>query len=56
MSSYIIRYTPGTDLALRFPSIRYPWRGAGFATREQAEHARAACPNADAMEIVEVDG
>lgn len=51
--AFVVRYVAGTDLALRFPSVRYPWRGPGFATREHAEKVRQACPNAEAMEVIE---
>lgn len=53
--TFRIRYIPGTDLALRFPSTKYPWRGPGIPTREQAEKVRAACPNVEAMEVYEVE-
>ena len=53
--TFHIRYRPGTDLARRFPTIRYP-AASGYATRERAEEIRAACPNAEHMEVVEVQG
>ena len=46
-----LRYTPGTHLADRW--------GSGptgtFATREEAEEVRRACPNAEWLEVVEPD-
>jgi len=52
--TYAVRYRPGTDLARRFPTTRCPWRGPGIPTREAAEEVRAACPNAESMEVYEV--
>lgn len=54
--TFRIRYRPGTDLALRFNTIRYPQRGPGYTTREHAEKVRAACPNAADMEIYDDEG
>ena len=54
MTRYLIRYRPGTDLARRFPTTRYPAR-ATFASREEAEAVRAACPNGEAMDVVELN-
>lgn len=51
--TYAIRYRHGTDLARRFSTIRYPWRGPGFPTREAAEEMRAAMPEPDDFEVVE---
>lgn len=47
---YALRYTPGTDLARRFPA---PPRGR-FRSRDEAERIRAACPNADRMQVIDV--
>lgn len=47
---YAIRYTPGTDLARRFPGVA---RGR-YKTREIAENIRRHCPNAEHMEVVNV--
>lgn len=47
---YTIRYTPGSDLAIRFPEVP---RGR-FPTREVAERVRAACVNAEHMEVVDI--
>lgn len=52
MTAFILRYTPGTDLARRFPLTRYPWRGKPFATREDAEALRVLMANADHIETV----
>ena len=54
MTRYLIRYAPGTDLALRFPHLRYPARTT-FPTREKADEVRRLCPNAEAMVVVEVE-
>lgn len=54
MTRYLIRYTPGTDLALHWPSVRYPVHTT-FPSRERAEQVRLLCPNAEKMETVEVD-
>jgi hypothetical protein len=53
--SYRVRYVEGSDLARRFPTTRYPWRGPGIPTREEAEKLCAACPNAEVMEVYEVE-
>lgn len=53
--TFYIRYRPETDLGRRFPTIKYPWRGGGFPTRERAEETLQACANAASMEIVEAD-
>lgn len=47
---YAIRYRPDTDLGRRFTGTSAP-----FDTREAAEHMRAMCANAEAMETVEVE-
>jgi hypothetical protein len=47
---WAIRYTPGTDLARRYPGVA----SGRFKTHEEAENVRAACPNADRMEVVDV--
>lgn len=50
---YQLRYVPGTPLGERFPLVRLPWHNSGWATRAEAEDVRAACANADSLEIVE---
>ncbi len=47
---YVLRYRPDTDLGRRFPA----WTIATWATREDAERVRLACPNAEKIEVVEV--
>lgn len=47
---YALRYTPGTDLARRFP--RQP--EGRFKTTDEAERVRAACPNASDIEVIDV--
>lgn len=47
---WAIRYRPGTDLARRFPGTP---RGR-FPTQEVAERIRAACANAEHMEVINV--
>lgn len=46
-----LRYRAGTDEALKFPHIRYPWRTEVSA--EQAEQMRQAMPEPDRFEVVE---
>lgn len=48
---YALRYRPDTHLGRRYPKPSC----AHFATREAAEDAREACPNAEHMEVVEVE-
>jgi hypothetical protein len=47
---FAVRYRRGTDLARRYPGIP---RGR-FRTAEEAENVRAACPNAEHMEVIDV--
>lgn len=47
---FALRYIPGSRLAARFPGIA---RGR-FRTRREAENVRAACKNADQIEVVDV--
>jgi hypothetical protein len=54
MTRYVIRYAPGSDLALRFPHLRYPARTT-FPTREKADEVRRLCPNAEDMVVVELN-
>ena len=47
---FALRYTPGTNLARRFPGVA---RGR-FRTRAEAERVRAACVNAAHIEVVDL--
>jgi hypothetical protein len=53
VSGFYLRYAAGTAEADRFPRIRYPWHEN--TTRERVEQMRAAMPDPDRFEIVEVD-
>lgn len=56
MTVFVIRYTPGTQLHARFGDISlHPWKATGYPTREAAETIRAACPNAEHMDIVQIE-
>lgn len=46
-------YRRGTDVALKFPRVRYPWREE--VSPEKAEQMRQAMPDPDRFEIVEED-
>jgi hypothetical protein len=50
VSIYAIRYTPGTDLARRYPELPR----ARYKSREDAERVRGHCVNAEHMEVVDV--
>ena len=47
---FALRYIPGTSLAHRFPGVA---RGR-FRTRAEAERVRAACVNAEHIEVVDL--
>jgi hypothetical protein len=47
---FAVRYRPGTDLARRYPGLP---RGR-FRDAEEAENVRAACPNSEFMEVIDV--
>jgi hypothetical protein len=53
--TWILRYRPDTNLGQRFPLTKYPWKGPGYPTREQAEHIRSLCINAEHIEVIEVE-
>lgn len=50
MPKYALRYREGTDLARRYPESTAAYDDRGFL-----EAIQAACPNAEHMEIVEVE-
>lgn len=50
MPKYALRYREGTDLAWRYPEPTAAYDDRGFL-----EAIRDACPNAEHMEIVEVE-
>ncbi len=54
MSTYYIRYRPGTELARRFPQPTGTKVKAPFATREDAEAIRVRCANAADMEVFQL--
>lgn len=51
MTSYALRYRPGTALALRWPHPT-TWT---CEDREHLDVVRRECPNAESLEIVEVE-
>jgi hypothetical protein len=52
--NYVIRWADDSDLALRFPHLRYPARTT-IPTRAKADEVRRLCPNAEDMVVVEVE-
>lgn len=53
MTSYRLRYTPGTHDGDRFPLTRYPApTRPAYPTRERAEQVLAAMPRPGVMEVV----
>lgn len=56
MSSWRLRYKPGTNAGERFKSITYPMsHHPGYATRERAEVVLAAMPEPARMEVFECE-
>ena len=52
--SFRLRYTPGSDPAIKFPHITWPLsHNPGYPTRERAETVLAAMPDPTRMEVFE---
>lgn len=56
MARYAIRYTPGTEMARRFPPVGGLTPGLMWRTEAEAEGIRRRCPNVNDMEVYEIQG